>query len=95
MTNKNYITADTAAKMTYNTNNANIEKSLNKIFDVGIYPAIKEGNYKCSVHADTPFPEKILHELRNLGYKVEYGSHYDQRDGRYDDLTTININWVN
>ena len=78
---------------------------LEKIFKEGIFPAIDKGEYKCSIQffdktslsrmvGSKDCPERVLKKLRNLGYKVEYGSScYDQRDGYQIDRSKLEISW--
>ena len=83
----------------------NMSEYFEKIFKEGILPAIDKGEYKCSIQffdksavskmvGSKDCPEKVLKKLRDLGYKVDYGtSCYDQRDGYQTDKSKLEISW--
>lgn len=66
---------------------------ITKIFEEGIYPAITQGNFKCTVSCQNIFPEYILNYIRQLGYRCSYGKKYDCRNETYDDEHILNISW--
>ena len=107
MTNFDIIDANEAKSRSDEVRDRHTAEYFEKIFKEGILPTIEKGEYKCSIQffdnkrtisgmvGPKDCPENVLKKLRNLGYKVEYGSScYDQRDGYQTDKSKLEISWL-
>ena len=105
MKNFDIIDAHEAKSRSDEVSDKNSLEYLEKIFKEGIFPAIDKGEYKCSIQffdktdisgivGSKDCPERVLKKLRDIGYKVDYGSScYDQRDGYLIDKSKLEISW--
>ena len=106
MTN-NIITAKVARALTVEKHTQDSEQILERIFEDGIFPAIKKGHYMCVFHMyrkglggkrtpiiSQPIPIEVLDELRRLGYTVEYAKVINNNKSSVTkDLSLIRIEW--
>lgn len=92
--NVQFITADEARTKTNENLNSLENPFLRKIFEDGIYPAIEEGKFNCSVEFSCNIPHGIISILQEKGYYTTYGRHVGSFMG--DDFRNekiINISW--
>lgn len=71
--NIQFITAGEARMKTNENLNSLENPFLKKIFEDGIYPAIEEGKFNCSVKFNCNIPHSIISILQDKGYHTTYG----------------------
>lgn len=92
--NIQFITANEARTKTNENLNSLLENPfLKKIFEDGIYPAILEGKFNCSVEFSRNIPHSIISILQDKGYHTTYGrcTGVYAQDERNEKI--VNISW--
>lgn len=88
-----FISAEEARKQTQDNIQKLDDPILLNIFEVGIYPAIEKGCYKCDVVSGDIIPMRVIEVLRRQGYTVNYGKSWDARNEEYENKHKLVISW--
>lgn len=85
------ISAEEAKGRTLEVIDSHMGDDLNQIMEA-IEEAINEGKFLVVLSRILAFPEQLLNRLKELGYKVEYGTTM-VRNETYEDKGKLIINW--